>query len=93
MKVSGTHLRPAQRVKKVSKQECHCEEPPKRRRRGNPHPLKPAVLGALSEKMKHFGERIATPVCALVRNDRFFDSLSGTYLRPAFVLYNLKYFD
>jgi len=51
----------SQRVKKASKQECHCEEPPKRRRRGNPHPLKPAVLGALSAKTKHFGERIATP--------------------------------
>ncbi|MBR2889341.1 MAG: hypothetical protein IKC09_03600, partial [Oscillospiraceae bacterium] len=44
---------------KSIEKECHCEEPPKRRRRGNPHPLKPAVSGALSAKMKHFGERIA----------------------------------
>ncbi|MBR2889945.1 MAG: hypothetical protein IKC09_06705, partial [Oscillospiraceae bacterium] len=61
---------------KSIEKECHCEEPPKRRRRGNPHPLKPAVSGALSAKMKHFGERIATPACGLVRNDRLFREIA-----------------
>ena len=40
--------------------------------------FKAAVFLKIKMKSECFGERIATPVCALARNDSFFDSL-----RPA----------
>ena len=45
------------------------------KRRGNPHPQNLTILYASSLKTEHLGERIATPVCGLVRNDMFFDTL------------------
>ena len=37
--------------------------------------LKVPVFLKVWLKAEHLGERIATPVCELARNDRFFDSL------------------
>ena len=59
----------SQRVKKVH------VIPREQSDRGNPFP-KSSGLSEKSEKSKYFGERIATPACALARNDRFFDSLT-----------------
>ena len=47
------------------------------KRRGNPHPLKPAVLAAPSSKSKHLGERIATSGCALLAMTAFFGTLTA----------------
>ena len=38
-------------------------------------PLTLMDLSELPVKSEHFGKRIATPVCGLVRNDRFIDKL------------------
>ena len=47
---------------------CHCEGACAR---GNPHPKMLRFSGYFRQIGLHQGERIATPVCALVRNDRF----------------------
>ena len=60
---------PGQCVKKVPFSKKNVIQ--SRKAAKNPHP-KLAVLSQLSEKAQHFGERIATPVCALARNDTVF---------------------
>ena len=58
--------------------------PRERSDRGNPFPQENAVFSQNSIIAEHFGERIATPVCALARNDRFFDSLKHLPQASAF---------
>ena len=60
--------------------------PRERSDRGNPFPQENAVFSQNSIIAEHFGERIATPVCALARNDRFFDSLKHLPQASAFFL-------
>lgn len=43
--------------------------------------FKVAVFLKIRMKSECFGERIATPVCALARNDSFFDSLRAGFRR------------
>ena len=54
--------------------------------------FKVAVFLKIRMKSECFGERIATPVCALARNDSFFDNLSPGAYAPGLISSNILFF-
>ena len=71
--VVSTRMKPTRRARSACrKSQCHSEAA---KRPWESVLLKVHVFLKIWLKTEHLGERIATPVCELARNDRFFDSL------------------
>ena len=66
------HSHPGSAYKTVIRPECHCEEPPSTAATWQTVFPKDYGFKSTDAEIIPFKERIATPVCALVRNDSFF---------------------